>query len=199
MCPDIGTSVSHPSPHCWQCWKHNSEQIQTDTRSQLGGCMTVCGGWDMASYLIALWLADLNIDWETVWPLWILGNLQCINGSHDQWEFPLLVGISTIYQRPLTAPLHSWNGRLPLGLCKGAVKESRTNCLGTNSGGIYMRQVYVLINTMEKKRVVIMPTLSSLTVLQDVMMTNSTFDNKLGIILTTPGHQWGEIDGFIHT
>ena len=38
------------------------------------------------------------------------------------------VGILTVFQTPVTVPLHSPNGRqatcLPLGLCKGTVKES---------------------------------------------------------------------------
>ena len=40
------------------------------------------------------------------------------------YELTWLVGISMMFQRPLTVPLHNPNGRdLPLGLCKLTVKE----------------------------------------------------------------------------
>ena len=52
---------------------------------------TVSEVWNMTSYwlfLSALWLADLNRDWETPWHQCILGDLQCIMGSRGRWEFP---------------------------------------------------------------------------------------------------------------
>ena len=51
--------------------------------------------------LPALWLADLNIDWETRRLHWILGNYGLT------WP----MGISPVFQTPLTVPLHSPNGR----------------------------------------------------------------------------------------
>ena len=61
-------------------------------------------GW---SWSMDLWFADLNIDWETYRLHWIMG-------SRDH-----AVGISTVFQMPLTVPLYSPNDRfcLPLGLC----------------------------------------------------------------------------------
>ena len=39
------------------------------------------------------------------------------------------VGIPTVFQTPVTVPLHSPNGRqLPFGLCKGTVKASSNDC-----------------------------------------------------------------------
>ena len=60
-----------------------------------------------------LWLVGLKIDWDCPVP-------HCIMGSRDQWEFQL-------FFRPQWQSLcnavtaGNW---LPLGLCKGAVKES---------------------------------------------------------------------------
>ena len=47
--------------------------------------------------IILLWLVGLNIDWDCLVPL-------CIMGSRDQWEFPP-------FQTPVTVPLRSPNGR----------------------------------------------------------------------------------------
>ena len=63
-----------------------------------------------------LWLVGLKIDWDCPVP-------HCIMGSCHQWEFP------NVFETPVTVPLHCLNGNcLPLGLCKGTVKESKCSC-----------------------------------------------------------------------
>ena len=77
-------------------------------------------GYETWLVLSAVWLADLNIDGETPWLHWILGNLQCVVGSCDWWKF--LPCSKAHWQSPCTAPTAGIY--LPLGLCKETVKES---------------------------------------------------------------------------
>ena len=66
----------------------------------------------MASHwlvLPALWLVDLNIDWNKPWFHWILGN----------YGLTWLVGITTVFHMPLTIPLHSPNGRPAIRVVQG--------------------------------------------------------------------------------
>ena len=63
--------------------------------------------------IILLWLGGLKIDWDCLVP-------HCIMGSHDQWEFQLF--FRPQWQSLCTA-LTAGNC-LPLGLCRGTVKES---------------------------------------------------------------------------
>ena len=63
--------------------------------------------------VMLLWLVGLNIDWDCLVP-------NCIMGSHYQWEFPLFFRPQ---RQSLCTALTAGNC-LPLGLCKGTVKES---------------------------------------------------------------------------
>ena len=94
--------------------------LMQPVRSSLGlipvvGCYTVLAWWKwdcqsgIRHGLTLLWLVGLKIDWDCPVP-------HCIMGSRDQWEFQLF------FQTSVTVPLHC--NCLPLGLCKGTVKES---------------------------------------------------------------------------
>ena len=79
--------------------------------------------------LPALWLVDLNIDWETRRLHWILGNYGLT------WP----VGISPVFQTPLTVPLHSPNGReMPV------VRSVQGDC-ETVYAGSYLLSALVLL------------------------------------------------------
>ena len=57
-----------------------------------------------------VWSASLNIDWGCLQIMCILGNLQCIVGSCDRWEFPTFL----LFQRLLTVPCTALTaGNLP--------------------------------------------------------------------------------------
>ena len=63
------------------------------------------------------WLAVLKIDWDCPVP-------HCIMGSRDQWDFQLF--FRPQWQFLCIGP--TTGNCLPLGLCKGTVKESNATC-----------------------------------------------------------------------
>ena len=78
---------------------------------------TVSGVWDMASN----WLASRFVTGYSKYSLGLL-SAYCIMGSLDQWEFPPFFRAQW---QPRCSSLTAGKC-LPLGLCKGTVKDSKT-------------------------------------------------------------------------
>ena len=72
-------------------------------------------GW----HHVFMWLVGRNMNWDCLVP-------HCIMGSRDQWEFPPF--FRPQWQSLCTAP--TAGKCMPLGLCKGTVKESSRSLCG---------------------------------------------------------------------
>ena len=148
----------------WWSMRYNRsmimEYIECISHRMFGLVLIVSGVWDRSSHrlvLPTLWLANLNID-SGPRPRWILGNLQCIMGSRDEWEFLLFLEATEPFYSILRQVIYqAWEFSFLKGFQVFCMWQNTWNPVKTD---IYLQKFWpILIFQLISNLVTLMPDL----------------------------------------